>query len=129
MESTADNDAIKEMLQQWAGEDTEIVFEKLRKLQSIEKIYRGKTSTDRIHDVPKSYGKFAGLATNQKLKICKLWSLIKLDERSELLVAARKEADEVADGAAASKQHNTHSDEMARVGHLLSYPGATSSYQ
>ena len=61
MESTADNDAIKEMLQQWAGEDTEIVFEKLRKLQAIEKVYRGKTSTDRIHDVPKSYGKFAGL--------------------------------------------------------------------
>ena len=41
-------------------------------------------------------------------------------------MAARKESDEVADGAAASKQHNTHSDEMARVGHLLSYPGATS---
>ena len=72
MESTADNGAIKEMLQQWAGEDTEIVFEKLRKLQSIEKVYRGITSTDRIHDVPRSYGKLAGLATNQKLKICKL---------------------------------------------------------
>ena len=51
MESTPDNDAIKEILQQWAGEDTEIVFEKLRNLQSIEKVYRGKTSTDRIHDV------------------------------------------------------------------------------
>ena len=64
MESTADNDAIKEILQeQWAGEDTEIVFEKLRKLQAIEKVYRGKTSPDIIHDVPKSYGKFAGLKT------------------------------------------------------------------
>ena len=84
MESTADNDAIKEMLQQWAGQmpctnpyyqlvmDYYNVFKKLRKLQSIEKVYRGITSTDRIHDVPRSYGKFAGLATNQKLKICKL---------------------------------------------------------
>ena len=52
------------MLQQWAGEDTEIVFEKLRKLQSIEKVYRSKTSTNRIHDVPRSYGKFTGLARN-----------------------------------------------------------------
>ena len=51
MESTPDNDAIKEILQQWAGEDTEIVFEKLPKLQSIEKVYRGKTSTGRIHDI------------------------------------------------------------------------------
>ena len=39
------------------------MFEKLRKLQAIEKVYRGKTSPDIIHDVPKSYGKFAGLKT------------------------------------------------------------------
>ena len=37
-----------------------------------------------------------------------------------------KNANEISIGATASKVCNTHSDEMSRVGHILSYPGAAS---
>ena len=37
-----------------------------------------------------------------------------------------KNANEISIGATASKVCNIHSDEMSRVGHLLSYPGAAS---
>ena len=37
-----------------------------------------------------------------------------------------KNANEISIGATASKVCNIHSDEMSRVGHILSYPGAAS---
>ena len=125
MESSPDDAAVKDMLREWAGEDVEMVLDEMRKLRLIEKVVRGRQITDRMHEIPKSYGKFAGLNVSQKLKIHKMWSLMTDVERNTLLTAAKVAFDDAVNGASASRQYNTHSDEMARVGHLLAYPGAT----
>ena len=125
MESPPDDAAVKDMLREWAGEDVEMVLDEMRKLRLIEKVVRGRQITDRMHEIPKSYGKFAGLNVSQKLKIHKMWSLMTDVERNTLLTAAKVAFDDAVNGASASRQYNTHSDEMARVGHLLAYPGAT----
>ena len=76
MESSPDDAAVKDMLREWAGEDVEMVLDEMRKLRLIEKVVRGRQITDRMHEIPKSYGKFAGLNVSQKLKIHKMWSLM-----------------------------------------------------
>ena len=44
--------------------------------------------------------------------------------RGNILLAAKKNAEDITNGATARKKCNTHSDEMSRVSHILSYPGA-----
>ena len=125
MESSSDDAAVKAMLSEWAGEDSEMVLDEMRKLHLVEKVVRGRQITDRTHEIPKSYGKFAELHVSQKMKVQKMWSLMTDGDRNTLLIAAKVAFDDAVNVASTSRQYNTHSDEMARVGHLLAYPGAT----
>ena len=126
MSTSSDEDAAKLMELEWGShEDPEMVLAELRKCHLVEKFFGGKQSTDRIHEILKSYGKFSGLVFSQRLKVRKLWSLLLPEARASLLLEAHKNGGDMLSDAIAGKQCNTHSDEMARVGHLLSYPGAT----
>ena len=100
----------------------------MRDQHVIETVVRGKNQiTHRTHTIPKSYGKkFNFLAHLQKLKIMKMWVLISEDLRKEYLTTARLAMEYDAAGALAAKVHNTHSDEMARICHILIHPGAAS---
>ena len=126
MSFSTEEDAINAMLLEFGGEDVELVLDELRKCHQVEKVLRGKQCTERMHEIPKSYGKFSGLAVSQKIRVRKLWSLVPQETRINILLTAQKNANEISIGATASKVCNTHSDEMSRVGHLLSYPGAAS---
>ena len=64
-----------------------------------------------MHEIPKSYGKFSGLAVSQKIRVRKLWSLVPQEARINILLTAQKNANEISIGATANKLCNTHSDE------------------
>ena len=49
-----------------------MVLDEMRKLRLVEKVVRGRQITDRMHEIPKSYGKFAGLHVSQKMKVQKI---------------------------------------------------------
>ena len=124
MSTSSDEDAAKLMELEWGShEDPEMVLAELRKCHLVEKFFGGKQSTDRIHEILKSYGKFSGLVFSQRLKVRKLWSLLLPEARASLLLEAHKNGGDMLSDAIAGKQ--CIRDEMARVGHLLSYPGAT----
>ena len=47
-----DDETVKSVLAAWAGEEKEVVFDKMRKILLNEKIVRGKQSTDRLQSPP-----------------------------------------------------------------------------
>ena len=74
----------------------------------MEKVLRGKQCTERMHEIPKSYGKFNGLAASKSISVKKLWSLVPPEVRSNILLAAKKNAEDITNGATASKQCNSY---------------------
>jgi hypothetical protein len=86
---------------------------------------RGKIESNRIHNIPKSYGKDNALTIAQKYKIVKIWSHMTTDFRKEVFLEAKKAAAESLNDAFSSRNSNTKSSEMARLMHLYSFSGAT----
>ena len=79
MSVSTEEDAINAMLIEFGGEDVELVLDELRKCHQVEK---GKQCTERMHEIPKSYGKFCGVAVSQKIRVRELWSLVPSEARS-----------------------------------------------
>ena len=90
MSVSTEEDAINAMLLEFGGEDVELVLDELRKCHQVEKVLRGKQCTERMHEIPKSYGKFSGLAVSQKIRVRKLWSLVPSEARINILLTAQK---------------------------------------
>ena len=76
MSVSTEEDAINAMLIEFCGEDVELVLDELRKCHQVEKVLRGKQCTERMYEIPKSYGKFCGVAVSQKIRVRELWSLV-----------------------------------------------------
>jgi hypothetical protein len=108
------------MIVSW-GADPDSVLAALRSRSAIEKVKRGKTFSERLHEIPRSYGKnVTSLSSGQKLKVFKLWELLDASVRSAVLAEAQAACTADANLAAT---HLT-SDEACRILHLLNYPGA-----
>ena len=45
-------------------------------LENAKKVLQEKQCTEIMHEIPKSSGKFSGLAVSQKIRVRKLWSLV-----------------------------------------------------
>ena len=65
MSVSTEEDAINTMLLDFDDQDVELVLDELRKCHQVEKVFRGKQFTERMHEIPKSHGKFNGLAASQ----------------------------------------------------------------
>ena len=65
MSVSTEEDAINAMLLEFGGEDVELVLDELRKCHQVAKVLREKQCTERMHEIPKFYRKFSGLAVSQ----------------------------------------------------------------
>ena len=82
MSVSTEEGAINAMLIEFGGEDIELVLDELRNCHQVAKVLRGKQCTERMHGIPKSYGKFCLVAVSQKITVRELWSLVPSEARS-----------------------------------------------